>query len=61
MTTQQVADAFGVSYNTVVNYTERTHDPLPVTTRRRGFHTVRIYHSDLVAAWAARNKLTIVL
>ena len=61
MTTQQVADAFGVSYNTVVNYTEKAHDPLPVTTRRRGFHTERIYQSHLVAAWADRNKLTFEL
>lgn len=57
MDTQEVANALSVSYQTVINYTQRSNDPLPVTEKRKGFHTMRTYDKDSVKAWANRYGL----
>jgi phage terminase Nu1 subunit (DNA packaging protein) len=57
LTTQQVADRLGVSYRTVINYTERQDDPLPVQVARRGLKEDRRFDSAVVAAWAARHGI----
>lgn len=57
MDTQEVAEGLGVSYQTVVNYTQRHDDPLPVMEKRQGFRTIRTYDSTTVKAWAKRNNI----
>lgn len=59
LSTQQVADTLSVAYNTVINYTERSDDPLPVLEiRQRGLHKERAFAPADVEAWANRHGLT---
>lgn len=58
MTTQEVADSLSVSYQTVVNYTARQSDPLPVKhQQRQGLKTIRTFDSTDVQGWAERHGI----
>lgn len=58
MTTREVAEALGVTYQTILNYTERKLDALPIkSAQRHGLKTIRTYDSADVVAWAARNNV----
>ncbi len=61
MSTQQVADALDVSYNTVLNYTTREDDPLPVNIGQRGLYRDRVFESEQVIEWARRHGLKVNL
>lgn len=58
MTTREVAEALGVTYQTILNYTTRKADALPIkSTERHGLKTIRTFDSADVVEWAQRNNV----
>lgn len=57
LNTQQVAAALGVSYNSVVNYTQMEDNPLKVKVGSKGLHTLRQYDPKDVKEFAEAHGL----
>ncbi len=59
ISTIEAAKLLGVSYNTIINYTERPVDPLPCVVKPQGLRQTREFDRDILIKWAQRNGIAV--